>query len=345
MKKTKRFIRYLIEQGVFFLGYLGYLVTGKNHDRIFQAMISVFCFDGGITSDLYARAFHFFQKPYEINQASGLFGNLDKQKLEQIQSELETKGYCTADVLVPEELCQQLEQLTKGMRAFPVKASPEGVAPAPRIYDAKNEVSPRYNYICGDLAQIEIIQDIMADESLMAVANSYFKAAPVLDSVVMSLSTDFSKTASSDAAQMFHFDMDRIKWLKYFLYLTDVDDMTGPHVFVEGTHRSGHIPQTLLKRGYVRIEDDDVAKQFPAEKIKVFKFRRGTLFVEDTRGLHKGMVLKKGQRLLLQAQYNLGLFGTADLQAHNVDEVKSGALKKMIKKYPNLYKNYNFRSI
>ena len=46
-----------------------------------------------------------------------------------------------------------------------------------------------------------------------------------------------SKKADSEAAQMFHFDLDRIKWLKFFIYLTDVKINSGPHVYVSGTHK------------------------------------------------------------------------------------------------------------
>ena len=40
------------------------------------------------------------------------------------------------------------------------------------------------------------------------------------------------------SAQEFHFDLDSIKWLKFFIYLTDVEANTGPHIYVKGTHNS-----------------------------------------------------------------------------------------------------------
>ena len=53
------------------------------------------------------------------------------------------------------------------------------------------------------------------------------------------------------SAQEFHFDLDSIKWLKFFIYLTDVEANTGPHIYVKGTHNS---KKDLIKQGYVRIQ-------------------------------------------------------------------------------------------
>ena len=38
-------------------------------------------------------------------------------------------------------------------------------------------------------------------------------------------------------AEMFHRDIDDYRFIKLFCYLTDVDEASGPHVFVRGSHR------------------------------------------------------------------------------------------------------------
>ena len=39
-------------------------------------------------------------------------------------------------------------------------------------------------------------------------------------------------------AQYFHWDNDFTKFFKMYIYLNDVDENTGPHIFVPGTHKN-----------------------------------------------------------------------------------------------------------
>jgi ectoine hydroxylase-related dioxygenase (phytanoyl-CoA dioxygenase family) len=103
--------------------------------------------------------------------------------------------------------------------------------------------------------------------------------------------------------------MDRIRWLKFFIYLTDVDTDNGPHSFIAGSHRTGGIPPSLLRKGYVRLTDGEVREQYPAEDFIEFTGARGTVLAEDTRGLHKGKHVARGDRLVLQLQFSNSLFG------------------------------------
>src|SRR5262249_17795234 len=38
-------------------------------------------------------------------------------------------------------------------------------------------------------------------------------------------------------AENFHRDVDDLAFIKLFIYLTDVDDASGPHVYVQGSHK------------------------------------------------------------------------------------------------------------
>jgi hypothetical protein len=100
-------------------------------------------------------------------------------------------------------------------------------------------------------------------------------------------------------AELFHRDVDEWHFVKLFIYLTDVDASSGPHVFVKG---SPAIPKLLPIRRY---QDSEVEREFGAENIIQFTGKAGTAFLENTFGLHKGQLPKTNPRLLLQAQYSL----------------------------------------
>ena len=148
--------------------------------------------------------------------------------------------------------------------------------------------------------------------------------------------TPFSDRPDSEAAQYFHFDMDRPKWLKFFIYLTDVETTSGPHTFIAGSHKTESIPSSLLSKGYARLTDEEVKNAFDEKDIIEFAAPRGTIIAEDTRGLHKGKHVQKGDRLILQLQFSNSLFGGYYPKA-KMDNVLCQNLKNSIEKFPKLY--------
>jgi hypothetical protein len=99
--------------------------------------------------------------------------------------------------------------------------------------------------------------------------------------------------------------MDRIKFLKFFFYLTDVDTTNGPHCFIRHSHQRK--PQPLLRDG--RIGDEEMQQYYPPEDIVEITGPAGSISAVDTRGFHKGKPLQKGHRLVLQLEYTTSLFG------------------------------------
>ena len=133
--------------------------------------------------------------------------------------------------------------------------------------------------------------------------------------------------------------MDRIKWLKIFIYLTDVGQENGPHSFVRGTHRTGAIPLDVLRRGYVRLSDEDVSALYSENDILSFTAPRGSIIVEDTRGFHKGVNVLGDSRLMLQLQFSNSLFGTNYPKAQ-ITQVIEPRLKLMLESFPSIYRQY-----
>ena len=136
-------------------------------------------------------------------------------------------------------------------------------------------------------------------------------------------SAAFSRKASSEAAQLYHFDMDRFKFIKFFFYLTDVDSSNGPHCYIRGSHK--WLPDRLWKDG--RIQDAEIFENFHKQDIVEITGKKGTIIAVDTRGLHKGKVLEKGERLIFQVEYANSLFGaeynTIDLTKHADEETRA----------------------
>ena len=152
---------------------------------------------------------------------------------------------------------------------------------------------------------------------------------------------DSSDELLAESAQQFHFDMERIRWLRYFIYLTDVTPDSGPHCFVKGTHRSGAIPQDLLRQGYVRQTDETMLQKYGNEAHREFVGGRGTIIAEDSRGFHKGAAPRKGDRLLLAFELSSSTFGAN--KRHVIRNIRVPYFAEFARKYPRLYSNFDFQ--
>ncbi|GAB3459669.1 hypothetical protein GCM10027321_17940 [Massilia terrae] len=142
---------------------------------------------------------------------------------------------------------------------------------------------------------LESLHELAMDDRIVDLATGYFNAKPYLDSIQAWWS--YSGNETPQEAENFHRDNDGIRFLKFFIYMTDVGEANGPHVFVEGSPRS----PVLTQLG--RLGDAQVEEAFGKEKILVMIGKAGDAFLEDTFGIHKGQLPREGCRLLVQFRY------------------------------------------
>ncbi|HEX7135293.1 MAG TPA: phytanoyl-CoA dioxygenase family protein [Iamia sp.] len=216
--------------------------------------------------------------------------------------------------------CAELEQAARSAPTTAIGGA-DDVPPGP--VDLDRPRAPRYDLDEEDVLAIPAAQRLVADPSLLAVARGYLRAEPVQDLVTMWWTTAVERFDADAAAQRFHFDMDRLRFLKVFVYLTDVTEETGPHVYAVGSHRPEAVPPALRRDG--RHDDDAVARAFGADVRRICG-PRGTVFLADTRGLHKGESVRTGHRLVLQTEYATSLFGAPTTRpriAHPTPELRA----------------------
>jgi hypothetical protein len=178
----------------------------------------------------------------------------------------------------------------------------------PILFDPGNPVAPTYWFDQQQLAEFPLVQRLLTDPTWLKLAQDYLGMEPILNIHTMWWSSAFKRSADHKSAQLFHFDLDRAKFLKFFIYLGDVTEETGPHVFVRGTHVRKVRP--LLRDG--RISDGDLFTHYPPERAITITGPKGTMFAEDTRGFHKGMPVLKGTRLAFEIEYVSDRFGRSE---------------------------------
>jgi len=87
--------------------------------------------------------------------------------------------------------------------------------------------------------------------------------------------------------------------MKLFFYLTDVDETSGPHQFVRGSHRTR--PELLWRTH----DAETLEKAFGRDAMCVVTGAAGTAFVTASIGIHAGPIPISRPRLLLQIGYTL----------------------------------------
>lgn len=148
---------------------------------------------------------------------------------------------------------------------------------------------------------------LATDPVLLDVAERYLGAPPrhMGTRLWWSFPAEVSNLERSKASQLYHFDLDDFRFLKFFFYLTDVDEGAGPHIAVLGTHNRKKLSHQALIR---RLSDEQIAASYGADRIRSICLRAGRGFAEDTFCLHKGQAPTERSRLLLQLEYGINDF-------------------------------------
>jgi len=196
----------------------------------------------------------------------------------------------------------------------------------PNKFKSTEDLGPRYasNLDNRDIDISSPLGKILTNKFFGEIAKNYLGVKPYFCSGVYMFSTKIKKSLSINEtktlAQHYHFDFSHFKFLKFFIYLTDVDINSGPHVFVRNSHGENCIfpknandffSYTVHPNGTLdgRINSDFIEKNYAPEDIITMCYPKGTLIIEDTSGMHKGSKILSGSREMLSALYTCSNYG------------------------------------
>lgn len=284
---------------VFLAAFTAYALTGRTFYLGYRAMRNLYGASDGRFNDLCLRIAQVIHPASPPPSVPGFLGEWRAADTERTVADLDRDGIAILDRRLPGPTCAALEAFARATPALPLGR------PAKELYDAQRASALRYDLDEADILRSADACRICFDGTFSSIAAAYFRCRPIYDFAAMWWTTPSGARDYSAAAQQFHFDMDRLFFLKFFVYLTDVTPDTGPHVFVAGSHRRK--PSTL--RQDRRFDDGEVAAHYPAAAIRAVCGPRGTIFAADTCALHKGQPVVHGERLVLQVEFAISKFG------------------------------------
>lgn len=306
---------------------------GQDAKKVKENALKNFLVDGGKFTD---KISHRLAMAYSKNSSVSSFQSsiIDE---ENALLNLQMYGYHVVPNYLTKQQCASVLDYALNMPSYPRSIDKEAASQAvvtpgkfqQPYLSARYDFSPDSNLLFG----CDVLQDLISDKNLHQIAERYLGLPGLLDPVELWWFVPYS-IRDTAWAENYHFDYDSLKWLKFFFNFEEISIENGPHCYIEKTHQSGGIHRSLRKKGYARLDDHEVRSVYGEKAEKVFTIPAGSLLIEDTRGLHKGLTPQIGRRLLFSYQLSNILFLT--------DEILNKRIKPkfpMNEKFKELYLN------
>jgi hypothetical protein len=236
---------------------------------------------------------------------------------------LRAEGYCSfAGLLTPDRAAA----VTGHFRVRPcfnahVAEASDGVG---RRVGAGAESFHYGSYRLADVIAAPFLPELANDARLLAIAERYLGCTPTLYSLNAWWSFP-GRARPANVSQSFHRDLDDFRFCTLFLYLTDVGERGGPHVYVRRTHRIDLLEREVARAdgGALADLDPELQKAVAAgallrgqaygldpaihrllgDLIDMIPGPAGSGLIADTYGLHMGIPPETGPRLIFWARY------------------------------------------
>ncbi len=149
--------------------------------------------------------------------------------------------------------------------------------------------------------------------------NNYFNCKLYLQRIdswitlpVPKIMDDYELMTKYDDTQQWHRDVDKLRDIKVFIYLSDViNENDGPFQIVTNSNQSIWFnPYNYSNPIKFRVKNDLIQKNYKKD-IHTFCGSKGTVFAADTRGFHRGKTIqeKNNFRFVLQLYYSIHSIG------------------------------------
>jgi hypothetical protein len=225
---------------------------------------------------------------------------VDPDEISRCVAGLRTDGVYVFESRMPDARVERMRQ-----HCLEVMAIPRGIERTPAPYPRSAPEAGRYDIDENDTMSSSDIQDFCSDPAFARIATEYLGQPVIQDQTALWWTTPQRRQDADLNAQTFHQDRDRLSFLKFFIYLTDVAVENGPHMYIRGTHRK--TPRSLRSDG--RKTDESVRTAGLWDRVAELIGAGGTMLAVDTAGLHKGKPPISGDRLVLQVEFATSLFG------------------------------------
>lgn len=317
--------------GLYIEGFKTFRRTGQTPPEAYYALRQLYIQTDGWFND--AVQFAYGVKHPSIRKPDlrkSLLTPFSRNDVRKAVGALDRDGYYVFPQRVPAKYVDELHRFSLETPAL-LQSEGGNASEYDTKFDTSELKATNYRFSQKDVTNNWAAQAIMADPALLSICEGYFRSISMYCNVHMWWTTPRGcENPSNDLAQLYHFDMDRFKFLNFFLYLTDVNSENGPHSFVRGSHKRK--PWALLEDR--RFQDTEIKSHYKPSDLVEITGPKGTLMAVDGRGFHKAKMPTDGNRLIFLSSMSSSLFG----QVYPVTPIKvqSEALAEALAQDPRL---------
>lgn len=248
-------------------------------------------------------------KPRGIGrEESSILGNLD---VNSIAATIETDS-CYQGLQLPEDVVQELLEFASSTVCYINRDLKR-----PWRCKGTEQVGanlPKNSRLCSYMSNSKLsstLKKLEKDPGILAIAAKFLGAQAVHMGSEISWSFPVAGThvQQREAAQVFHYDLDDYRFIKFFFYLTDVDISSGPHAYIRGTHKHKKWLHQLIGTRCADIDDEKIVECYGVENVVNVCGKAGFGFVENPLCFHKGTQPTEKPRLMLQIEYAINDYG------------------------------------
>jgi hypothetical protein len=218
-----------------------------------------------------------------------------KLDLLKIRNEIKRDGIAVLGVL-DESIVDEIRAELNKLEAYKVVGNNASEAWTGNIKSISGKVG-RYNISRKNILSSQMMREFTFSEQWQTLGANLIGRNVIWDGVDAWWTFISDKNKADLYSQMYHSDRERLNFVKFFVYLTDVDLASGPHAYALKSHKK----RPFSMRSDRRYNDTEVEKNFECLNITG---KAGTVIVANTQGLHKGVspTLTNVGRLILQIQ-------------------------------------------
>lgn len=251
----------------------------------------------------------FFSKRPVFNKYNRNYSIFEKLNVDDVVASLKKDGLYSG-VNLPKALVEEILEFASHENCYGNANYKLGFFPS-----EKEKAEAKYGkpFVCGQYFNTALlcpaIKKLENDPKLLEIAARYLNVEPIHSENRLWWSYPLESTLydQSQFAQVFHYDLDDYRFLKFFFYLTDVDASNGPHVCVRGSHKKKKLTDSFAL--FRQRTDKYIIDYYGAENIVMLCGEAGFGFGEDPSCFHKGTPPNHRPRLILQIKFVMNDYG------------------------------------
>lgn len=140
---------------------------------------------------------------------------------------------------------------------------------------------------------------------ILWTVNEYMRMCSYFFYLTLNITSPVKEGSEAVQSQRWHNDPEDKIMCKVFLYLTDVDEESGPFTYVSGTQYGGrwrHLFHDQPPRGFIAL-DRPIDELVRSSDIRRYTGKAGTIIFCDTSGYHRGGYATARKRIMLTMGY------------------------------------------